>query len=48
MGNTINTILCDREQSTESPKNVENYPPFEPMPMRYPSYYRGRNRPFIH
>jgi hypothetical protein len=48
MGNTINTMLCDREPTIETINNCNETPSFEPIPMRYPVYYRGFHRPFIH
>jgi hypothetical protein len=46
MGNTINTMLCDREPTIEK-NNVNENPPFESIQLRYPVYYRGFHRPFI-
>jgi hypothetical protein len=49
MGNTINTLICDREEPSDlSKNNLNELPPFEHISMRYPVYYRGFHRPFIH
>jgi len=48
MGNVINTVLCDREELPKI-KNENMEPGFDPpIQMRYPVYYRGFHRPFIH
>jgi hypothetical protein len=49
MGNTLNTMLCDMKSDVlETKKQTYSVEHSQSVPMKYPPYYRGIHRPFIH